>query len=363
MLNRDFKRNIKIGYVPMLDCASLIIARELGYFQKYDVSVVLSREAGWASVREKLINGELHASHAPASMVFELTCGLGVLKTPSLTGLVTALNGNAITLSNELWDLGVRDARTLKKVIDKFRGKRIFTFAGVLNYSSQHYLMRDWLLSGGIDPERDVRMAIVPPPLVSSNLQKGYLDGYCVAEPWSTNCVQNGRGWVACLTSDFSPYHIEKVFVVTEAFDSRQHEEHLAILRALMDAADFCDKPENREQVAQILAQTQYLDLPIESLKETLVGPFNLGNGRTANADEAIIFSRNDAGRPTAGKASWVLEQIRRHKLDLSNPSLNSDLIASVYREDIYEEAIVGLSSGSQENREQTESLALADRT
>lgn len=349
MLIRDFKSKIKIGYVPMLDCASLIIAQELGYFEKYGVTVSLSREAGWASVREKLINGELHASHAPASMVFELTCGLGVVRTPSVTGLVTALHGNAITLSNELWDLGVRDAKSLKKVIDKYRGRRIFTFAGVLNYSSQHYLMRDWLISGGIDPETDVRMAIVPPPLVSSNLERGYLDGYCVAEPWSTECVQSGRGWVACLTADFAPGHVEKIFVATEAFDSRQHDEHIAIIRALIDAARFCDAPENRGDVAEILAASKYLDLPIKNLRETLVGPFNLGQDRTANADEAIIFSRNDAGRPTLEKATWILDQIRKHKLDLANPNLKAEIIGSVYREDLYEEALNGLLPDNQE--------------
>ena len=343
MLIRDFNSKVKIGYVPMLDCASLIVACEKSYFKSYGVDVALSREAGWASVREKLVNGEFHASQAPASMVFELSCGLGTVRTPSVTGLITALNGNAITLSNELWDLGVRDAKSLKTVIDRYRGKRIFTFAGVLNYSSQHYLMRDWLISGGIDPEKDVRMAIVPPPLVSSNLEKGYLDGYCVAEPWSTNCVRSGRGWVACLTSDFSPYHIEKAFVVTEAYDRARHEEHVAILSSLIDAARFCDAPENREEVAHILSSSRYLDLPIEHLREVLVGPFNLGHQRSADATDAIVFSRYNAGRPTHDKATWILDQIRRHGLDRDNEFLKDDTIAALYREDLYEEALRGL--------------------
>lgn len=333
-------RPIKIGFVPMTDCATLLVADALGLFERHGLQVRLCREAGWATVREKMLNCELNAAHAPASMVFEMTCGLGVVPVPSQTGLVMALNGNAITISNELYEMGVRDAKSLKSVVERYRGKRKFTFAGVLNFSSQHYLMRKWLRSGGIDPDNDVNIAIVPPPLVSSSLKKGYLDGFCVAEPWSSLSLLKQEGWCTTLTADFDPLHVEKVFMVRTDFDVERHEEHVLLVAALIEAAMFCDEPSNRGEVAAILSREPYLDIPLEVLKPALVGPFYRGHGVETAADNAIIFHRNDAGRPTPEKAQWVIDEIIAHDLGPKKTMSDSAMISQLYREDIFEEAL-----------------------
>lgn len=332
-------RRVSIGYVPLTDCSPLIVATELGIFERRGLEVRLSREAGWATVREKMLHGELDAAHAPASMVFEMSHGLDVSPVPSLTGLVLAHNGNAITLSHELRELGVTDAFSLREVI-RAHPERRFTFAGVLKYSSQHYLMRRWLQSGGIDPDRDVDIAIVPPPLVAECMERGHLDGYCVAEPWSSVGLMKGVGWCVTLTADLDPMHPEKVFMVRSEFERDRHDDHLQLIAALIEAARWCDDPANRRKLAALLALPRYLDVPEATLRNALIGPYRMGDGRTCDAADAIVFNRDDASRPSPEKARWVVEQLRRNHLEANLPQLSAASIRGLYREDLYHQAL-----------------------
>jgi ABC-type nitrate/sulfonate/bicarbonate transport system substrate-binding protein len=168
-----------VGFVPLTDCAPLIMAHELGLFRKYGLRVALSRELGWATIRDKIIHRELDAAHALASMPVAATLGLGSIRCDCLTGLVLNLHGNAITLSEELWRRGVRDGATLRDEIRKLHVQKKFTFGVVNPFSSHHYLLRNWLASFGIRPDRDVRIVTVPPPQMVPNLKAGNLDGFC----------------------------------------------------------------------------------------------------------------------------------------------------------------------------------------
>jgi len=333
-------RSLRIGYVPLTDCAPLVAAHELGLFERHGLRVQLRREPGWATVREKMLHGELDASQAPASMVFEISWGLGVVPQPTLTGLVTAHNGNAITLSNELWDLGVRDAYSLRRVVDRLRGQRRFTFAGVLHFSSQHYLMRKWLLSGGIRPGIDVDITMLPPPQVHACLSAGHIDGYCVAEPWSSVGLLRGVGWCATLSADFDPLHPEKIFLVRDSFDRERHDEHVRLIAALIEAARYCDDPTHRGELAAMLAQPEFIGLPREMLENALVGPFHMGMDRACDATDAIVFHRHEAGRPTEAKARWVLREIHAHGLGRGLPDLGAAELREHFREDIHAEAL-----------------------
>lgn len=327
----------------MTDCAPLVVAQEMGYFKKHGLHVELSREPGWATIREKIYHGELDAAQAPASMVMELSFGYTGMASRCLTAFVTAHNGNAITLSNELWEMGVRDGASLAQVI-KANPSRRFTFAGVLKYSSQNYLIRHWLLSHGITPEKDVDIVVVPPPQVHDCLKRGYLDGYCVAEPWSSLGLLQNIGFCTTLTSDFSPMHPEKVFMVTEAFHEEDPDRHLALLRALWDAAAFCDAPENRQDLSQLLSTSPYVDVPVEALNNALVGPFEMGMGNQTPADDAIVFHRHEANRPTLQKAAWVMNEIALHKIQPDLPKPSRSEILSCFREDIYNDLLASLS-------------------
>lgn len=338
---------LKLGFVPMADCAPLVVAQELGLFKRYGLEVELCREPGWATIREKMYHRELDAAQAPGSMVFELSWGYNGLVCPCITSFVTALNGNAITLSNELWDMGVRDGESLKKVIVGNPSRR-FTFAGVLKYSSQNYLMRHWLMAAGIDPVRDVDIAIVAPPQVHDCLKNGYLDGYCVAEPWSSVGLLQGIGWCVTLTSDFAPKHLEKVFMVTEEFHYANPERHLSLILALREAARFCDDPLNRSELAEILSKPEFVGVSSEVIANGLVGPFKMGMGRVTNAENAIVYFRDDANRPTQEKARWVLDEIGLHQLQPSREPIEEDEIRRCYREDIYDEALSFSYKGDQ---------------
>ncbi|HEX4087005.1 MAG TPA: CmpA/NrtA family ABC transporter substrate-binding protein [Chthoniobacteraceae bacterium] len=335
----SLRGKLRVGYVPMIDCAPLVAAVELGLFTKYGSPVELIREPGWATVREKILHAELDAAHAPASMAFTITCGINVVPRPCLTGLVLNLNGNAITLSNELWDKGVRDATSLKELIDREKGRRTYVFASVLDLSSQTYLLRKWLRSGGIDPDRDVRLVVVPSRLVHENLMEGYLDGYCVAEPWNSILLLEGKAWSVATSAEIDAGHPEKVLLVLQKFAKRYPDLHLAMLAALLEACAFCEEPANRPELIRMLALPRYLNVPERLLENSLLGHFNTGRG-VKPAPDFITYHKDGANAPTRAKAKWVYNEIERNDLTAGRTAFRRDVMRKVFREDIYEEAL-----------------------
>src|SRR6266850_1427849 len=205
---------LRLGFVPLTDCAPLVMAAELGLFRKYGLDVVLSRELGWASIRDKIIYGELEAAHALAAMPSAATIGFGSIPCECLAALVLNLHGNAITLSNDLWRRGVRDGSTLRQEIVRSRQSRPLTFGVVFSCSSHQFLLRGWLAAAGTDPDRDVRIVVVPPPQMVVNLEAGHLDGFCVGEPWNSVAVQARAGWCVAATAELEPGNPEKVLMV-----------------------------------------------------------------------------------------------------------------------------------------------------
>lgn len=330
---------LNIGFVPMADCAPLIVAKELGFFERAGLSVNLSREAGWATVRERMILGELDGAHAHASMIYEMSCGLGRKRVPCVTGLMLSHNGSAISFSNELWDLGARDARSMKRVIEKLKGKRKLRFAVVMKFSTQNYLMRKWLRRGGIDPDRDVEIVVVPPPQVFTCMERGHIDGYCAGEPWSSVGLVEGDCWCAALSDEVVRMHPEKVLLVGQRFAETREDEHLAMIGALIEAADYCDKSVNREELASILSKKSYFNVSKKALLNALHGPFQRGLNGQSSALDAIVFRRNGASPPTEAKARWVLGEINRNQLTPEPLTLSSEEIQSYFRMDIYENA------------------------
>jgi ABC-type nitrate/sulfonate/bicarbonate transport system substrate-binding protein len=331
-------RSLTIGFVPMIDCAVLIAAHELGLFAKHGLCVTLSRELGWATVREKLLHEELTAAHAPLSIAFAMQCGIATVARPCLTGLILCANGSAITLSRELWEKGVRDAASLKALIDSERHKRTYSFGTVLELSTQNYLLRNWLEAGGINPDRDVRIPIVPSPLIHRGMLDGHLDGYCVAEPWNSIAVQDGSGWVAATSAEIEPGQSEKALLVLEKFDETRREEHLALIAALIEAGDYCEQPSNRSELIRVLAQPRYLDVDEALLRNSLIGPFDTGRG-TRVIDDFVTFSRNGANIPNRVKGRRTFKMMRRLRASQSCKALRPEVIDRIFREDLFHEA------------------------
>ena len=330
---------LRVGFVPLTDCAPLVMAQELGLFAKYGLRVQLSRELGWATIRDKIIHRELDAAHALAAMPVAASLGLGSIPCDCLTALVLNLNGNAITLSNDLWKSGVRDGKTLRAEITRTRQNKTFTFGVVFPFSSHRHLLRRWFSAQAIDPDHDVRIVVVPPPQMVSNLQAGHLDGFCVGEPWNSLAVQSRAGWIAATSSELAALHPEKVLMVRSDFAALRHAEHVALIAALLDACEFCDRPENHERVAETLSHPAYVGVPPDALRHGLDGELDFGQGTVRRVSDFCIFHRDHANEPSGDKAAWVLELVHSSGLCRQPSMLTFPLMRRMFRPDIFAEA------------------------
>jgi ABC-type nitrate/sulfonate/bicarbonate transport system substrate-binding protein len=335
-------RVLRLGFLALTDAAPLVAAQELGLFARHGLNVRLCREVGWATIRDKVIYGELDAAPAPAAMLWAAQLGLGCAPADVCTGLVLNLHGNAITVSNRLWAAGVRDAATLRAEALGRRGENKLTFGIVFPFSSHHLLLRQWLQAARLDPARDVRIAVVPPAQMSRNLAAGTLDGYCAGEPWNTLAVQQGEGWCPAWSARLSPGHVEKVLMVRTAFAQRRAAEHGALIAALAAAAAWCDEPHHRDRLAQMLASSDHLNLPAAVIAPTLLGRFDCGHGRVESVPDFHVFSRGDAGDPTPARATALQSELVAAGLVPRAPA-HPALPRRLFREDLYREATVNL--------------------
>jgi ABC-type nitrate/sulfonate/bicarbonate transport system substrate-binding protein len=331
------ERKLRVGFVPVVDCAPLVVALERGFFAKHDLEVKLCRELGWATVREKIIYGELDASQAVAGLAMAATCGWGSVASPCVTGMILNTNGNGITLSNLLYAQGVRDARSFKRFLVS-DAKTVPVFGTVSPFASHNFLLRQWLRSGGIDPDRDVRIVIVPPPQVCQNLKAGNLDGFCVGEPWNSLAVQNRLGWTVATSTDLSRGHPEKILLVREEFAEKKPEQHLALIAALLEACRWCDDPANGGEIASMLSRPEYLNLPGKVLTPSLSGRYDYGNGRHETIANFFTFHRDDANDPSSGQVDWIAERLVDNGFStVAKPA--RELCQRVFRRDLFQQA------------------------
>ena len=302
------RSGIRLGFVALTDCAPIVMAHELGLFEKHGLHVELSREIGWATVRDKVLYRELDAAQAPAGMLVAAAAGLGGLRTDCVTGMVLNLHGNAITLSQRLWKAGVRDGASLAEYV---RGsRRRLTLGTVYQWSSHSVLLRLWLKKHGIEPEGAVDLVVVPPSQMASHLRAGHLDGFCAGEPWNSLAVSSGAGWVAARSAELAPWHPEKVLMVRGDFAQRADEQHTALVAALIAAARYCDDPANRGRIAETLARPEYVDANPDVIHRSMSAAYDYGNGRIEPCPGFNIFHRDGANEPSAAKAAWVAQSL-----------------------------------------------------
>ncbi len=333
---------LRVGFLPTSDCAPLAYAHEVRLFEKYDLEVELVRETSLADIRDKVISGELDAAQATASLPFLANLGADSDPCSLVSSLVLNLQGNAIAISRQLWEDGVRDARTLREKIYRDWGRKTYTFGVTFPLSSQYFLLRQWLKSGGIIPEHNVRIIAIPPAQMFPTLKLGYIDGFCVGEPWTSVAVHAGVGMCVTTSLDLAPLHPEKVLVVRQSFAAGRSPEHERLLAALLQACAFCDLPGNRRLLSEILAQPQYVNAPAECLRAGLVGPFAVGDPPIQTLLELNIFHRHDANNPTDDKAAWIMN----HLYDVlaessfkSSPHKRTPVLKNVFRRDLFERA------------------------
>lgn len=331
-------RALRVGFIPLTDAAPLLVAQEMGFFARHHVRVELSREVGWATIREKIVYGELDAAHAPAPMLWDVKLGLGSAPCPVLTPLILNLNGNAITLSERLYAEGARDAASLRELVRSRRGERRVTLGVVFQFSSHHLILRDWLVAAGINPERDVRIVVVPPAQMFRNLTAGTIDGYCVGEPWNSLAVRAGAGWCPMWSAAFAPGHVEKVLMVTQRFVNAHADLHARLLVALFEAAAWCEEPQNRERLAELLSGASYLNVPARVILPALLGRFDCGHGRVETIPDFHVFHRGGANFPSVEKAAEL--QRKLSAANLLPPGTDDDLPRRLFREDLLRTAL-----------------------
>lgn len=336
-------RLLRVGFLPLVDAAPIIAAHELGYFRDNGLRVALSREPGWATLRDKVVQGELDAAHALAGLLWAVRLGIDCQQAAVLTGMVLNLHGNAITLSNALWRAGVRDGAALRGEARRRRGERKLTLGIVFPISAHSLFLRAWLRAHDIDPVRDVRLVVLPPAQMFRNLAAGTIDGYCVGEPWNSMAILRGAGWCPEISARFMPGHLEKVLMVTEAFAERRKEEHLALIQALYRAALWCDEAGNRRSLSTLLSERRYLNVPESLIAPSLTGPFPTGTGTSLPSDQFLVFHRQGAGNPSRARADAFQRSLTSAGLlpEIKSPDFSSEL----FREDIHAEALATLSS------------------
>ena len=358
--------HLNLGYMRLTDSAPLIVAQHLGLYEKFGLNVTLHREVSWANIRDKTIAGTFDACQMLAPMPLVTTMGAAGIRAPMITGLVLSLNGNGVTVSSSLWskmndcanvDQPPKDALTsaqsLRAVLNKNPDTRL-TFATVHSFSSHTLLLRKWLVAGGIDPDAEVRIIVLPPEQMVDSLAQGVIDGFCVGAPWNTIAVEYGVGIMATTGFEIWNNAPEKVLGVLESWHTRNPSTHLRLRLALMAACEWLADMDNRKTAVDILSRPEYLDLPADYLRPPLTGELIQQRSKiTRSRSNFHVFSSHHAGFPWRSQAESMLEQFT----PLLGKPVDCDKMASLaqqcFRSDLYREAATraGLNFPEQDSK------------
>lgn len=327
---------LRLGFVPLSDCAPIAVAMEMGIFTRYGLNVSLSRELGWASVRDKMFYGDLDAAQSIAGIAFALGMGFSELRCEVAVPLILNLHGNAITLSSELKPSEIGRGEGLPSYLaHSWKKDRPFTLAATHRFSSHHILLFNWLRRHGLSAPSDVEIIFLPPPLMPRHLKAGHIDGYCVGEPWNSESILSGIGWCPATSSDLSHGHPEKVLLLSGKFLRERKDESVALTAALLESCRMCQDPAFRNEMITILSMKEYTGASETVLRNSLSAPFNTGTGSSAAAT-FHVFHGDSVNRPTVEKASWVLAGLRGIGI---LPDVTAGSLSRIYREDLFHAA------------------------
>lgn len=343
---------ITAGFMPLLDSAILIAAKARGFAEEEGVDLTLVRESSWANIRDRLAVGHFQVAHMLAPMPIAGNLGLTPLPSRTIAPMALGLGGNAVTVSNALWakmlDDGARDdldpaanGGALAEVIHAQGGDRL-RFAVVHPYSGHNYELRYWLAASGVDPERDIEIIVLPPPLMTEALASGALDGYCVGEPWNTAAVMTGLGHIATAKAAIWRSSPEKVLGAQERWANDNPEALAALLRALYRAAIWC--AENREALALLLAEPAYVGRPAEWMAPSLSGDIRVSTTKTVRIEDFFLALARAATFPWKSHALWFYTQMVRWGQVAETPE-NEAIARETYRPDLYRAALKPLGA------------------
>jgi two-component system, oxyanion-binding sensor len=348
---------IILGFIPLLDCASLVVAAERNFAAEEDIELTLVRETSWANIRDRIIVGHFDAAHMLGPMTVASTLGIGHVKVPVIAPFSLGLGGNAITASRSLWELMTTEGastgadplslgQSLRRVIEtrERASQPPLTFAMVYPFSCHNYELRYWLAAAGIDPDRDVRLVVIPPPFLVDALRAGQIDGFCVGEPWNSVAVNAGVGTIITVTTAIWPLSPEKVLGCRMEWAERHPKQLAALLRALYRASLWCENPENHADLATLLSQPKFVGAPAELLRQALAGRLALTTGSTPTHIPGFYTpAAHDATFPWVSHALWFYAQMTRwRQIEFSPDHLAA--VRAAYRPSLYRAALSSLN-------------------
>jgi nitrate/nitrite transport system substrate-binding protein len=305
---------VRIGIIALTDCASIVMAHELGLFAKYGIQSTISKEASWAVIRDRLTLGENQATHMLYGMPYASTMGLmGSPKKPMIVALCLNRNGQAITLTKALLEKGVKRPQDLKPLaVAAKAADQPMTFAMTFPPGTHAMWIRYWLGAGGINPDKDVTLITIPPPQMVTNMKVGKMDGFCVGEPWNAHAIADGVGYTVTTTQKIWPDHPEKVLAFTAEFAERNPRTVKAVMRAVVEASQYIDTLENRPHVAEVVSRPQYINTQQQVILGRFLGQYDYGDGHTEQDSRYMTFFDRQTNFPWKSHGLWFVTQFRR---------------------------------------------------
>ena len=344
---------ITAGFMPLTDSLLLVAAHEKGFAAAEGIDLTLIRETSWANIRDRIAVGHFDVAHMLAPMPIAASLGLTPISAPVIAPFALGLGGNAVTVSTALWrrmktanapdDLSPGPVGTaLAQVVGSTEQK--LRFAVVHQHSGHNYELRYWLAASGIDPDRQVEIVVLPPPLMADALSAGRIDGYCVGEPWNSVGVASGAGHIATVKAAILPLSPDKVLGATASWAADNPGALAALLRALQGAAQWCAEPENHREAASLLAQPRYLNLPAMKIGHGLSGRLDVGAGAMVAVEDFFVPAAHHATFPSATYAMWFYSQMVRWA-DVAHTAANVDRARASFRPDLYRSALGTLAA------------------
>jgi NitT/TauT family transport system ATP-binding protein len=344
---------LHIGFIPLIDAAALIVAVDRGFTVAEGLDVTLVREVSWSNVRDKLNIGLFDAAHLLAPVAIASSLGLGHIKVSIVAPFNLGLNGNAITVSPALHAAIMAEidgdrfdpmatALALSRVVAARRksGAEPLTFGMTFPFSTHNYQLRFWMAAGGVDPDEEVRLVVLPPPYMVDSLANGQVDAFCVGAPWNSIAVDRGVGNILHFVSDILVRSVEKVLAVRRGWSEKNPELVAALVRAAFRAAEFIERPENRFDVARLLARPEYIGVDADVILRTLEGRLKISaDGTVRESSRYLLVGREDAPRPDPAQAAWLYAQMVRWGQTATGPEALATAKA-VFRPDLFDAAL-----------------------
>jgi nitrate/nitrite transport system substrate-binding protein len=332
------KEEVKIGFIPLTDCASVVMASVLGIDKKYGVKIIPTKEASWAGVRDKLVNGELDFAHVLYGLIYGVHLGTSGPKKDMAILMTLNQNGQAITLSKKLAEKGAVDAASLAKLMAT--DKRDYTFAQTFPTGTHAMWLYYWLASVGVNPLKDAKVITVPPPQMVANMRVGNMDGYCVGEPWGHRAIADGIGITATTTQDIWPDHPEKVLGTTAEFAKKYPNTARAVTAAILEAGKWIDAGlQNKMKMAETIADKAYVNTSVDVINQRILGRYQNGLGKTwDDKNHMKFFADGNATFPYLSDGMWFLTQHKRWGLLKDHPDY-LNVAKQINHIDIYKQA------------------------